>query len=157
MATNDVTDSTTRWINGSASDELGSNRTAMAFDRTAMASDRTLMAILRTSLSLIGFGFTIFTFFHTLDSKYVKLPDGAPRRFGLSLITLGVILLALGIFSHWREAKARRARRNRLVGQKLIAHVEPVRPSVTMVIAILLLLVGLAAMLSVGLNVGPFE
>jgi putative membrane protein len=157
MSTDKAEDSKARWINGSPSDELGSNRTAMAFDRTAMASDRTLMAILRTSLSLIGFGFTIFTFFHTLNSKYVRLPDGAPRRFGLSLITLGVLLLALGIWNHRKEATARRARRNRLVAQKLIVGVEPVKPSVTMVIAILLLMIGLFAMLSVGLNVGPFE
>jgi putative membrane protein len=73
-------------IEGSSSPELAVNRTAMAVERTEMAGHRTLMAVVRTSLSLIGFGFTIFQFFHTLNTKYSEgmLPSGAPARFGLS-------------------------------------------------------------------------
>ena len=143
-------------IGDDAGTELAANRTAMAFERTAMASDRTLMAIVRTALALIGFGFTIFQFFHTLDSKYLKLPDGAPRRFGLTLIILGVVLLTLGIFNHAQEARERRRRRLDLYDRKLMHHYELTRPSSAMVIAILLLMVGLMAITSVGLSVGPF-
>lgn len=143
-------------IGGDASTELSASRTAMSFERTALSSDRTLMSIVRTSLSLIGFGFTIFQFFHTLNTKYLDLPDAAPRRFGFALIALGVILLTLGIFDHAREAQARRRRRRRLYDKKLIHHFERTRPSSAMVIAILLLLVGLAAMARVGFQLGPF-
>src|SRR5512138_393120 len=98
---------------GDAGTELASNRTAMAFDRTALASDRTLMAMVRTALALIGFGFTIFTFFHTLAEKYLELPAEAPRRFGGALIVLGIILLSLGIVNHRQEARERRSRRQK--------------------------------------------
>ena len=87
-------------IGGDAGTELASNRTVIAFQRTLLASDRTLMAVVRTSLALIGFGFTIFTFFHTLSEKYLDLPADAPRRFGGALIIIGVILLILLIINH---------------------------------------------------------
>lgn len=132
--------------------ELSSNRTAMSFARTAMSSDRTLMSVVRTSLSLIGFGFTIFQFFHTLSDKFMPdtLAPAAPRRFGLALILLGVILLGLGIGNHVKETKARRERRQMLYDRKLIHHFEPVKVSNILVIAILLLLIGLVAMVHVG-------
>lgn len=135
--------------------ELSSNRTAMSFSRTAMSSDRTLMSVVRTSLSLIGFGFTIYQFFHSLREKIVPgaISPEAPRRFGLALIVLGVILLALGIGNHLKETKARRARRERLYERGLIAHPEPVKASNVMVIAILLLLIGLVAMVDVAIGV----
>lgn len=156
MGRNDSPVDSSDLIGGDASTELASSRTAMSFERTALSSDRTLMSIVRTSLSLIGFGFTIFQFFHTLNTKYLDLPDAAPRRFGFALISLGVILLSLGIFDHRREAQARRRRRRRLYDHKLIHQFERTRPSSAMVIAILLLLVGLAAMARVGFRLGPF-
>lgn len=144
-------------IGGDGGSELAANRTAMAFDRTAMASDRTLMAMVRTSLALIGFGFTIFQFFHTLQDKYgASVPEAAPRRFGLSLILLGVTLLAIGIVNHRKESAARRERRERLHAAKLIHHPELRVVNGTMVVAIFLLLVGLLAVLRVGLGAGPF-
>lgn len=144
-------------IRGDASTDLSSHRTAMSFDRTALASDRTLMAMLRTSLALIGFGFTIFQFFHTLQDKYeLAVPSGAPRRFGFSLILLGVILLVIGILNHRRESLARRKRRQRLFEMNLIHHPELEKINGTMVVAILLLLLGLLAILRVGVGVGPF-
>lgn len=143
-------------IGGDAGTELASNRTAMAFDRTALASDRTLMAMVRTALALIGFGFTIFTFFHTLAEKYLELPAEAPRRFGGALIILGIILLSLGILNHQKEARERRSRRRRLFDEKLLHHPESVKVSGTMVVAILLLLVGLLAILKIIARAGPF-
>ena len=140
----------------SPSTELSSNRTAMSFERTAMSSDRTLMSVIRTALSLIGFGFTIFQFFHRLNADFMngRMPAESPRRFGGALILLGIVLLALGIFNHLREAKARRARRQRLCDEGLIRHVEPVKTSSAMAIAILLLLVGLLAFGDLAFRVG---
>jgi putative membrane protein len=144
-------------IGGSVSNELSSNRTAMSFDRTALSSDRTLMSVVRTSLSLIGFGFTIFQFFHKLADQFLKgLPPEAPRRFGLALIVLGVILLTVGIYNHAHETHLRRLRRQNLFDLGLIRHPEIKRPNSAMIIAILLLIVGLLAVLRVGLSIGPF-
>ena len=129
----------------------------MSFDRTALSSDRTLMSVVRTSLSLIGFGFTIFQFFHKLADEILKgMPPEAPRRFGLSLIVLGIILLTLGIFNHAHATRERRKRRQTLFETGLIHHPEIARPNSAMVIAILLLAVGLLALLRVGLRTGPF-
>lgn len=141
-----------------AGTRMAIDRTTMAFSRTSMASDRTLMAVARTSLSFIGFGFTIFQFFHTLNSKYLggALPAEAPRRFGLTLVALGVILLTLGIAHRRQEAQALRRQRQVLVDQGLMSEPQSKYPSSAMVIAILLLLVGLSAVLSVGFRVGPF-
>jgi putative membrane protein len=136
--------------------ELASNRTAMSFERTAMASDRTLMSVLRTSLSLIGFGFTIFSFFHSLSDEFARIPGGAMQRFSLVLVALGIVLLALGIFNHVRETRARRLRRARLCRAQLIRHIEPVRLSSAMAIAILLFVAGLFAILRIGFALGPF-
>ncbi len=119
-----------------------------------MSSDRTLMSVVRTSLSLIGFGFTIFQFFHTLSEKFMEgsLQPESPRRFGLALIVLGVILLCIGIGNHLQETAARRRRRQMLYDQGLIHHSEPVKVSNILVIAILLLLVGLAAVVDVAMS-----
>src|SRR4029077_20376008 len=82
--------------------ELSSNRTAMSFARTAMSSDRTLMSVIRTSLSLIAFGFTIFQFFRSVKEKILPgaISQGGPRRLGLALIILCVLLLGLGSATH---------------------------------------------------------
>ena len=138
--------------------ELSSNRTAMSFERTALSTERTLMSVVRTALALISFGFTIFQFFHKVSSTYVAggLPARAPLRFGLALIVLGVIMLSLGIVNHRHETRERRDRRQRLFDEGLIHHVETARFNSAMVVAVLLLLVGIGAILRVGLRVGPF-
>lgn len=43
----------------------------LATERTRMAADRTLMGWTRTALSLTGFGFTIFKFLESIQSKEV--------------------------------------------------------------------------------------
>jgi len=142
----------------SASDELAAHRTAMAFERTEMATDRTLMAVSRTSLSLIGFGFTIFQFFHTLQSRYLDkaLPEEAPRRFALALITLGIVLLILGILSHIRAIGRLKRRRARLLSLQLVHSDPPETMSPAMIAAIVLFLIGLAAVASTVFRIGPF-
>lgn len=148
----------TEFIGDNPSNELAAQRTAMSFDRTAMASDRTLMAGVRTSFALIGFGFTLFQFFHTLNERYLdgSIPTGAPRRFGLTLVVLGIILLALSIKGHHADTKARRQRRRYLVASGLIRTEENRPISSALVIAILLLLVGLLAALRLAASIGPY-
>jgi putative membrane protein len=155
---NPAADETSGMIGHDASTELSANRTAMSFTRTALSSDRTLMSVVRTSLSLIAFGFTIFEFFHKISDSLTRggLPPHAPRRFGLALIVLGVIMLSFGILNHWHEGRDRRRRRQKLFDQGLIHHAESFGPNSAMIVAILLLLVGIVGICRVGFDIGPF-
>jgi putative membrane protein len=101
--------------------ELASRRTGMAFPRTRMSADRTLMSVVRTALSLIGFGFTIFQFsgrLHASAEASRLVPVHAPARFGIALVTLGVLFLALGIAAHVHFMLALRRQRVAMVAEK---------------------------------------
>jgi putative membrane protein len=136
--------------------ELAARRTGMAFQRTRLAEDRTLMAVIRTALSLIGFGFTIFQFFQTLRERNVISTAAAPRHFGLSLVGLGVLMLVLGILYHLRFMLGLRRLRRSMSEDGLI-HGETSFPvSMTLITAVLLLTLGIAAILSMEFNIGPF-
>lgn len=130
----------------------------MSFERTMMSADRTLMSAVRTAISLIGFGFTIFQFFHTLDDKFMqgKIPVGAPSRFGGALIGLGIVLLVMALWYNRLETRALRARRQRLFELGLIRHVEIHDQSSTVMIAILGLILGGLALLSIVFRLGVF-
>ena len=85
---------------GDISVELAARRTGMSFQRTRMSADRTLMSVIRTSLSLIGFGFTIYQVFEKLLEAKVLRSNIAPRRFGETLVFLGIAMLVVGIGYH---------------------------------------------------------
>ena len=136
--------------------ELAARRTGMAFQRTRLAEDRTLMAVIRTSLSLIGFGFTIFQFFQRLREQDVITKAAAPRHFGLALVALGVLMLLFGIAYHVQFMLGLRRLRQSMRDERLI-HGETVFPvSLTLITAFLLLLVGIAAIVSMEFQIGPF-
>ena len=138
--------------------ELSSRRTGMSFQRTRMSADRTLMSVIRTSLSLISFGFTIFQFFRQLVKSEV-LGAGGPvaGRFGLSLVMLGLVMLVLGIGYHIAFMRELRDTRHQLSDEGLIHGVSHFPASVTLIVAILLLVIGILAVLSMMFRVGPFE
>jgi putative membrane protein len=141
----------------SGAGDLAARRTGMSFQRTRMSADRTLMSVIRTSLSLIGFGFTIFKFFQELRNDGTLHFDAAPRHFGLTLVVFGLCLLIVGILYHLRFMADLRALREEMKGAGLI-HSESTFPvSYTMVVAVLLLLLGTAALLSMTFNIGPFN
>ncbi len=136
--------------------ELAARRTGMAFQRTRLAEDRTLMAVIRTALSLIGFGFTIFQFFQRLKEQDVISRAGAPRHFGMALVWLGILMLALGIFYHVQFMLGLRRVRKSMREDGLI-HGETSFPvSLTLITAIALLAIGVAAIASMQFDVGPF-
>jgi len=136
--------------------ELAARRTGMAFQRTRLAEDRTLMAVIRTALSLIGFGFTIFQFFQRLRDQDVITRAEAPRNFGLSLVALGVLMLLFGILYHVRFMLGLRRLRESMRDEGLI-HGETVFPvSLTLITAILLLAVGVAAIFGMEFRIAPF-
>jgi len=125
----------------------------MSFQRTRMSADRTLMSVIRTSLSLMAFGFTIAQFFSRLADS-----GGAPaaRSFGTALLLLGVLMLALGILENVRFIVSLRATRIEMTADGLIHGQSAFPPSLVLVTALLLLLVGLIAITSMVFHVGPF-
>jgi putative membrane protein len=136
--------------------ELSSRRTGMSFQRTRMSADRTLMSVIRTSLSLIGFGFTIFQFFQKLRDVGTLAHAAAPRNFGVSLVALGIVMLIGGIIYHLQFMQGLRHQREAMSDAGLI-HAESKFPvSLTFITAVILLLIGVAAIVSMVFEVGPF-
>lgn len=75
--------------------------TWLAIERNRAAYDRTMLAWVRTAISLISFGFTIYAFFH------IQLRRGeeegrliGPREFGLTMVVIGLISLALAVWEN---------------------------------------------------------
>jgi putative membrane protein len=136
--------------------ELSSRRTGMSFQRTRMSADRTLMSVIRTSLSLISFGFTIFQFFRTLQSDAFLHPSRAPRNFGLTLVWLGVAMVAIGIGFHIQFMLGLRRERRDLTTAGSIHGESHFPGSYTLGVAILVLVLGLGVIANLTFRTGPF-
>jgi putative membrane protein len=136
--------------------ELSSRRTGMSFQRTRMSADRTLMSIIRTSLSLISFGFTIYQVFNKLKEAGTLSSVAPARNFGTSLVFLGIGMLVLGIIYHLQFMKGLRLERQYMKSLGLIHAQSTFPPSLTLLVASVLLLIGLAAVASMVLHIGPF-
>jgi putative membrane protein len=119
--------------------------TDLAFERSRLASERTLMAWIRTSLSMISFGFTIFKFFEYLgESGGMELRRG-PLNLGRVMVVLGVLLLVPAIVQHWQFLRGLSERAHRRFP-----------PSLALITAGLIQLIGIVALLSLFLRLGPF-
>jgi putative membrane protein len=137
--------------------ELSSRRTGMSFQRTRMSADRTLMSVIRTSLALISFGFTIYQFFaRLLDSNVIESAN-AGRNFGLALVLLGVAMIVLGIVYHVHFMHGLRNLREEMTEEGLIHGQSGYPVSLTLIIALLLLGLGLLAITSMVFDIGPFS
>ena len=136
--------------------ELSSRRTGMSFQRTRMSADRTLMSVIRTSLSLISFGFTIFQVFEKLRDSGTLAHASAPRNFGIALVALGIAMLVLGILYHGQFMAGLRHERHEMAEAGLIHAQSKFPPSMTLITAFLLLALGIAAILSMVFQIGPF-
>jgi putative membrane protein len=136
--------------------ELSARRTGMSFQRTRMSADRTLMSVIRTSLSLIGFGFTIFQVFQKAHEAQWLKSAAAPTHFGIALVALGVAMLVVGIGYHVSFMVGLRRERAQLKADGLI-HAESQFPvSLTLMVALVLLAIGILAISSMVFGVGPF-
>lgn len=126
---------------------LAEERTDLAVQRTIIAAERTLMAWIRTALSMIGFGFSIYKFFQyqaeEIAAGNIRRPQ-APRNLGLCLIGLGTLALMAAAWQH----------RNFLnrIGVSQGRHVW----SVSFVVALCVILIGLLTFYGVLLRHGPF-
>jgi putative membrane protein len=136
--------------------ELSSRRTGMSFQRTRMSADRTLMSVIRTSLSLIGFGFTIFQFFQKLREAGTLAHAAAPRNFGVSLVALGILMLIGGIIYHLQFMLHLRHQRDAMMADGLVHGESKFPVSLTFITAVILLLIGVGAIISMVFGVGPF-
>jgi uncharacterized membrane protein YidH (DUF202 family) len=136
--------------------EMSMRRTGMSFQRTRMSAERTLMSVIRTSLSLIGFGFTIFQFFQKLRDAGTLAHAAAPRNFGIALVLLGIVMLVGGIVYHVQFMYGLREERKAMTATGLI-HGQSVFPaSLTLITAIILLVIGVIAVVSMVFDVAPF-
>jgi putative membrane protein len=135
--------------------ELSARRTGMSFQRTRMSADRTLMSVIRTSLSLIGFGFTIFQVFQKLHDAGVLKSSRSPRNFGETLVFLGIGMLLLGIGYHISYMVGLRIERAVLKKSGLIHAESQYPPSLTLIVAVLLLAVGVMAIVAMLTGEGP--
>jgi len=134
--------------------ELAMRRTGMSFQRTRMSADRTLMGVIRTSLSLISFGFTIYQFLGRLH--LASSPDAA-RNFGFALVVLGFTMITIGIVYHLHFMWGLRVERKEMTAGGLIYGKSQFPPSLTLITALLLWLIGLLAVSSMVFRAGPFE
>jgi putative membrane protein len=135
---------------------LSARRTGMSFQRTRMSADRTLMSVIRTSLSLISFGFTIFQFFQKLRDSDVLTHAAPARNFGTALVLLGIAMLIGGIGYHLTFMRGLRRTRESMVNDGYIYGESAFPPSLTLFTAIILLLIGVFAIVSMQFQVGPF-
>ena len=126
---------------------LAEERTDLAIQRTNMAAERSLMAWIRTSLSMIGFGFSIYKFFQYLPEELaagnIRRPQ-APRNLGLTLIALGTLALVAATWQHWNFLKSVQSFKTRHLW------------SISFVVAIFVILIGLITFYGVLLRHGPF-
>jgi uncharacterized membrane protein YidH (DUF202 family) len=126
---------------------LAQERTDLAVKRTIMAGERTLMAWIRTSISMIGFGFSIYKFFQYLPEEIasgnIRRPQ-APRNLGMTLIALGTLALVAAAWDHWNFLNE--------IGASPQRHVW----SISFVVALLVILIGLVTFYGVLLRHGPF-
>jgi putative membrane protein len=140
------------------STELSMRRTGMSFQRTRMSADRTLMAVIKTSLSLISFGFTIFQFFRSLKQAGSVTEEAleSARNFGVSLMVVGVGMLIVGLGYHFSFMRALRRERKSMAEDGLIHAETPYPFSLTVIVALLLLVIGLVALFGMLVRSGPF-
>jgi uncharacterized membrane protein YidH (DUF202 family) len=125
---------------------LAEERTDLAVDRTVLAAERNLMAWIRTALSMISFGFGIYKFFQIVPEGTAPGVHGRPnsaRNLGLTLIALGTVALVAAAWQH-RDFLHK-------VGLSHTRHV-----SISFVIAIAVVLVGLITFYGVLMREGPF-
>jgi putative membrane protein len=136
--------------------ELSSRRTGMSFQRTRMSADRTLMSVIRTSLSLISFGFTIYQAFEKARDAGAITHATAPRNFGITLVALGIVMLVVGMSYHVQFMFGLREERKAMTAAGLIHGESKFPPSLTLMTALILLMIGIFAIVSMIFQVGPF-
>ena len=123
---------------GDLGTDLAHQRTDLAIDRSFLAAERTLMGWIRTSLSMISFGFTLGKLgqvLHDVEVKGIFRPDHmiSIERISYFLVILGTVALFGACVQHWRRVRE-------LYTMGLHRQI-----SITFIVALLLVLVGMFA------------
>lgn len=115
----------------------------LALVRTAFSSETSLMAWIRTSVSLYTFGFSLIKFFDYLKVKEMDthLHEG-PRRLGLALVCLGIVVLLPATVEY-----VRRMKKMKKLGLPKISKIY-----LPLIAAITLVLIGLTVLISTTFN-----
>ena len=114
----------------------------LARERNRAAADRTLMAWIRTALAMIGFGFGVGKIYDALEKanpEQLYDPLHSAQIVGEALIALGVLGLLAAVVQHWQILK-------RIDDEQFIYRPPRALP---MIVAILLLLIGVFAFVSI--------
>ena len=126
---------------------LAEERTGLALQRTIIASERTLMAWIRTAISMIGFGFTIYKFFQyqadEIAAGNIRHPQ-APRNLGMSLIAIGTLGLMAAAWQHRRFLNDLGATQHKHLW------------SISFIVAVAVIIIGIVTFYGVVLRQGPF-
>ena len=136
--------------------EMSMRRTGMSFQRTRMSAERTLMSVIRTSLSLISFGFTIYQVFEKAVQHQLLTGAAPARNFGVLLVLLGIAMLVIGIVYHVMFMGGLRQTRDSMIADGLIHGESGYPPSMTLIAAVALLLIGIAAIANMVFHVTLF-
>jgi uncharacterized membrane protein YidH (DUF202 family) len=136
--------------------EMSMRRTGMSFQRTRLSAERTLMSVMRTSLSLISFGFTIYQVFQKMADHQVLTGSAPARHFGVLLVVLGIAMLVIGIGYHVMFMLGLRNERDAMTADGLIHGQSGFPPSMTLIAAVLLLVIGLMAIVNMVFHVSLF-
>jgi len=77
-------------------------QTKLALERTFLSYERTMLSWIRTATALITFGFSIHQFFR-IARQGITEHKGliGPHEFGLTMILIGLLALALAAWDHW--------------------------------------------------------
>jgi putative membrane protein len=95
--------------------------------------------------------------FEKLHEAQVLKSAVASRHFGIALVALGIVMLVLGIGYHVSFMIGLRRERQAMKADGLI-HAESQYPvSLTLMVALVLLVIGVVAIISMMFNVGPFD
>jgi putative membrane protein len=129
------------------SEDKPSRADDLALQRTVMASTRTFMAWTRTALSLISFGFSIPKVLEYANpAKMARTGDWGPRTLGTILIFLGVFVLAVSAFDHWKLVRGMR---------KNNQHMKFSSNRLSFVVALVLTVLGALALVNIIFQAGP--
>ena len=84
--------------------------TLLAIERNRVAYDRTMLAWIRTAISLITFGFSIYAVVQ-LQLRRGQEEDRVigPREFGLTMVIIGLLSLALAVWENRNNMQGLRA------------------------------------------------
>jgi len=117
-------------------------RTGLVHFRTAQALDRTTLAWVRTTLTIGSFGLGMIAFLRALQERKPSIESEHLHqlaiRFGELLVLMGVVATVLAAVSHW--SNLRRMERGEMP--------QAARWPVSIVVALLLALLGLAGLWS---------